>query len=82
MFAQFVLAGEFLLDAVADVTQGLLVQLGQVLLAFLLVQLQPLHELGQREAEGERNVLFNDTLNTFYLRLFACSPPGTAAAAP
>ena len=32
--------------------------------------------------EWERNVLFNDALNTFYLRLFACFPPGTAAATP
>ena len=30
----------------------------------------PIQSIGKREGERERNVLFNDALNTFYLRLY------------
>ena len=31
---------------------------------------QKIKEIKERKKERERNVLFNDTLNTFYLRLY------------
>ena len=34
------------------------------------VNLLPPHGLGRKEGRKEGNVLFNDTLNTFYLQLY------------